>query len=153
MAKRKTSAPVDPEQVEIERLTAIYQGLPPKQFALAQGLIIQAARLRVRLDKLWAELTEKVKNALEKKELGKIPALLNRNFDLRLEVCRTSISAMNRKMVELARSAGASAKFTGSGGAIIGTYEDEAMFQRLTAVCKEHGIEVVKPAIVTEGVL
>ena len=59
MAKRKTSAPVDPEQVEIERLTAIYQGLQPKQFALAQGLIIQAARLRVRLDKLWAELTEK----------------------------------------------------------------------------------------------
>ena len=59
MAKRKTSAPVDPEQVEIERLIAIYQGLPPKQFALAQGLIIQAARLRVRLDKLWAELTEK----------------------------------------------------------------------------------------------
>ena len=101
----------------------------------------------------WAELTEKVKNALEKKELGKIPALLNRNFDLRLEVCRTSISAMNRKMVELARSAGASAKFTGSGGAIIGTYEDETMFRRLTAVCKEHGIEVVKPAIVTEGVL
>ena len=47
------------EQVEIERLTEIYRGLPPKQFALAQGLIIQAARLRVRLDKLWAELEEK----------------------------------------------------------------------------------------------
>ena len=49
----------DPEQVEIERLTDIYRSLPPKQFALAQGLIIQAARLRVRLDKLWAELQEK----------------------------------------------------------------------------------------------
>ena len=48
-----------PEQTEVERLTEIYQGLPPKQFALAQGLIIQAARLRVRLDKLWAELEEK----------------------------------------------------------------------------------------------
>jgi hypothetical protein len=59
MAKRKTSVPVDPEQAEIERLTEIYQELPPKQFALAQGLIIQAARLRVRLDKLWAELQEK----------------------------------------------------------------------------------------------
>ena len=59
MAKQKTSVPADPEQAEIERLTAIYQGLPPKQFALAQGLIIQAARLRVRLDKLWADLQEK----------------------------------------------------------------------------------------------
>ena len=48
-----------PEQLEVDRLTEIYQGLPPKQFALAQGLIIQAARLRVRLDKLWAELQEK----------------------------------------------------------------------------------------------
>ena len=47
------------EQREVERLTAIYKGLPPKQFALAQGLIIQAARLRVRLDKLWNELNEK----------------------------------------------------------------------------------------------
>ena len=47
------------ELKEIARLTEIYKGLPPKQFALAQGLIIQAARLRVRLDKLWAELEEK----------------------------------------------------------------------------------------------
>ena len=59
MATRTTSAAVDPEQAEIERLTEIYRELPPKQFALAQGLIIQAARLRVRLDKLWAELVEK----------------------------------------------------------------------------------------------
>ena len=47
------------EQKEIDRLTEIYKELPPKQFALAQGLIIQAARLRVRLDKLWVELQEK----------------------------------------------------------------------------------------------
>lgn len=56
---KRESAEVSPEQAEINRLTEIYQGLPPKQFALAQGLIIQAARLRVRLDKLWAELQEK----------------------------------------------------------------------------------------------
>ena len=49
----------NPEQMEVERLTDLYKELPPKQFALAQGLIIQAARLRVRLDKLWAELEEK----------------------------------------------------------------------------------------------
>lgn len=48
-----------PEQLEVDRLVELYKDLPPKQFALAQGLIIQAARLRVRLDKLWAELEEK----------------------------------------------------------------------------------------------
>lgn len=46
------------EQLEIERLTEIYRGLPPKQFALAQGLIAEAARLRVRLNKLWADIEE-----------------------------------------------------------------------------------------------
>ena len=46
------------ENSEIKRLTEIYKGLPPKQFALAQGLIAEAARLRVRLDKLWEDLTE-----------------------------------------------------------------------------------------------
>ena len=57
--KPARSVKKSPEQAEIDRLTEIYRGLPPKQFALAQGLIIQAARLRVRLDKLWAELEEK----------------------------------------------------------------------------------------------
>ena len=46
------------ENSEIKRLTEIYKGLPPKRFALAQGLIAEAARLRVRLDKLWEDLTE-----------------------------------------------------------------------------------------------
>ena len=47
------------EQLEIDRLTEIYKGLPPKQFALAQGLIAEAARLRVRCNALWEDLQEK----------------------------------------------------------------------------------------------
>ena len=59
MAKKKTIIQEkDPEQLEVERLTAIYQGLPPKQFALAVGLIAEAARLRVRCDKIWTDLQE-----------------------------------------------------------------------------------------------
>ena len=44
------------EQKEIDRLTAIYKNLPPNQFAVAQGLIVQAARLRVSLDDLWKDI-------------------------------------------------------------------------------------------------
>ena len=44
------------EKKEIKRLTEIYTTLPPKQFALAQGLIAEAARLRVRCDALWNDL-------------------------------------------------------------------------------------------------
>ena len=47
------------EQLEIDRITEIYKGLPPKQFALAQGLIAEAARLRVRCNALWEDLQEK----------------------------------------------------------------------------------------------
>ena len=46
------------EQAEIDRLTEIYKNLPPNQFAVAQGLIVQAARLRVRLDMLWTDIVK-----------------------------------------------------------------------------------------------
>ena len=52
MAKKIT------EKSEITRLTKIYKDLPPNQFAVAQGLIVQAARLRVRLDQLWKDIQE-----------------------------------------------------------------------------------------------
>ena len=47
------------EATEVKRLTKIYKGLPQKQFALAQGLIAEAARLRVRCNQLWTDLQEK----------------------------------------------------------------------------------------------
>lgn len=52
MAKRIT------EKSEVERLLAIYDNLPPKRFAVAQGLIAQAARIRVNLDRLAADIEE-----------------------------------------------------------------------------------------------
>lgn len=52
MAKKCT------EKSEIKRLSDIYKSLPPNQFAVAQGLIVQAARLRVRLNQLWEDIQE-----------------------------------------------------------------------------------------------
>ena len=40
------------------RLLAVYDVLPPRQFATAAGLIVQAARLRVQLDDLAADIAE-----------------------------------------------------------------------------------------------
>jgi len=99
----------------------------------------------------WAQLTREVRAAFERRDFGRVPALLNRNFDLRCEVCSNAVSRKNRRMVELARSVGASAKFTGSGGAIIGTYEDERMYTELVRVLKQDGINVLKPEIVNTG--
>lgn len=50
---------VDKVQAEIDRLNEIYKDLPSNQYAVAQGLIVQAARLRIRLDTLWADIQGK----------------------------------------------------------------------------------------------
>ncbi len=98
----------------------------------------------------WADLTCRMRQALENKDFSAVPLLMNRNFDLRSEVCSSSISAKNRRMVEIARNCGASAKFTGSGGAIVGTFEDEAMFEKLKKELKFFDVEVIKPHIVNQ---
>ena len=43
---------------EIRRLERVYRQLPENQFIVAKGLIEQAARLKVRLDVLWADIVE-----------------------------------------------------------------------------------------------
>ena len=50
-------------------------------------------------------------------------------------------------MVELARGLGASAKFAGSGGSVIGTYRDEEMFHRLKRAFEAERCAVIKPQI------
>lgn len=95
--------------------------------------------------KFWADLADQVRGCLLKQQMDKIGPLLNANFDKRREIYQ--ISAGNIQMVETARSVGASAKFCGSGGAIVGTYEDEAMYERLVAALQPLGIRVLKPVI------
>lgn len=95
--------------------------------------------------KYWADLAVEVRHYLVNRQLDRIPDLLNRNFDKRRELYK--ISEGNLRMVEAARSVGASAKFTGSGGAIVGTYRDDAMYDALVAKLEPMGIKVFKPGI------
>lgn len=94
----------------------------------------------------WAEMTEKFREALDKKDNRLMHDLMDENFDLRKNL--VPVSKGNVEMVELARSVGASAKFTGSGGAIIGAYTDEMMYNRLHDIMRNNDIEVIKPNIV-----
>ena len=50
-------------------------------------------------------------------------------------------------MVEAARSVGASANFTGSGGAIIGTYKDDVMYESLKIRLSAIKANIIKPEI------
>lgn len=99
--------------------------------------------------KTWTDLTDQVKDLLEKGQFDGLPELLNLNFDIRRQVM--DISPQNLEMIQVARDVGASAKFTGSGGAIIGTYEDEAMFDALRIRMDQLNIEVIKPNIVSSS--
>ncbi len=94
----------------------------------------------------WGQITEEFIIALENGDHETMHNLIDENFDLRNNL--VPISKGNIEMVELARSVGASAKFTGSGGAIIGTYKNELMYSKLNDLMSSHGIEVIKPNIV-----
>ena len=94
----------------------------------------------------WAEIAAEGRAALVKKDYTKFNRLIDENFDLRLAIY--DVGRGNLEMIEAARSTGASANFAGSGGAISGVYEDNAMFERLVQVMKPLGIAVLKPQIV-----
>jgi glucuronokinase len=93
----------------------------------------------------WAGLAHRVRDMLVEGRGREIGPLLNENFDLRRRLYQ--LSQGNIDMVEAARSVGASAKFTGSGGAIVGTYEDDAMFEKLKAALEPMKVAVIKPQI------
>lgn len=76
---------------------------------------------------------------------AEIGPLLDANFDRRRSIFR--LDPRNIDMVERARSVGAHAKFSGSGGAIVGVYEDEAQYERLCAVMTGANIAVFKPKV------
>ena len=93
----------------------------------------------------WATLAQQGRDLLSQGKGQELGPLLNRNFDLRKSIYR--LSPGNLDMIEAARSAGASAKFTGSGGAIVGIYDGEEMFERLITTLTPLGIKVLKPII------
>lgn len=92
-----------------------------------------------------ASLAEKGKELLVQNDLATLNKLIDRNFDLRTKIM--NISASNMQLVETARSCGASAKFAGSGGSIIGFYNDNEMLTRLIIELKKINARVIKPFV------
>jgi glucuronokinase len=92
-----------------------------------------------------ATCAEKGKEAIENKDYDTLFGLINMNFDLRCKIM--NISASNMELVNTARSCGASAKFSGSGGAIIGMYKDDNMLQKLMIELKKINARVIKPYV------
>ncbi|MBO7721604.1 MAG: GHMP kinase [Kiritimatiellae bacterium] len=97
----------------------------------------------------FADIAQRGRDALVAGRQDEIPGLVNANFDLRDRIF--NVSDENRRMVTVARGAGASAKFAGSGGAIVGTYEDDAQFTALSKALAEIGCRTFKPVIASKA--
>ncbi len=92
-----------------------------------------------------ADIAEEGKQAILKRDIKRLNELINENFDRRREIM--NISESNLQLVQTARDCGASAKFTGSGGSIIGIYQDDDMLTRLVVELKKIKARVIKPYI------
>lgn len=92
-----------------------------------------------------ADVARDGREALLRQDTEALHTLVNRNFDLRARIF--TISDRNQNLVNMARSCGASASFTGSGGSIIGIYRDDAMLNRLFVELRKVNARVIKPYV------
>jgi glucuronokinase len=93
----------------------------------------------------FAELAARGRAALLNRDTEQLSALIDENFDTRRSIYNLPDWQIN--MVETARRCGASAKFAGSGGAVIGVYRDEAMFKEISDRMAEIGSKTIKPIV------
>ena len=95
------------------------------------------------------QIAQKAKDAhvaLKEGRPDDLHELMNQNFDLRCQIYNVPDS--NKKLINEARSCGASAKFAGSGGTIIGIYKDDDMLNQLFVKLKKYNARVIKPFVV-----
>jgi len=133
--------------------------LPPLYVAFSteagEPTEVTHAPLRVRYDQgdeavhaamqRFAAIASEGRDALLTGDHERFGQLMDENFNVRRSIM--NLSPTHIDMVETARMVGVSAKFAGSGGAIVGTYRDEEQFRRLKAVLNNIGCEVIRPAI------
>ncbi len=96
--------------------------------------------------KRWADLAQQARDLLAAGRGAEIGPLMDANFDLRARLL--NISPGNRSLVETGRALGASVKFAGSGGAVVGCYDgDPKRLERLTAAYAAMGAKLIVPEI------
>jgi len=99
----------------------------------------------------WAEIANEGKTVLERGEHRRLADLMNENFDVRRRILGDAvIGAANLELIEVARRLGRPAKFSGSGGAVVGTYETPEQFEQLAIEYGARGHSIV--AVTLDGV-
>ncbi|MGH9844292.1 MAG: mevalonate kinase family protein [Blastocatellia bacterium] len=125
-------------QSELAEASEVFHNDIRKRYDGGETLVVNAM-------KTFAELAREARTCLLERDHARLGELMNRNFDTRRTIY--NLNPKHIRMVELARGIGASSKFAGSGGSIIGIYKDEAMFERLKAAFEAESCAVIKPII------
>ena len=92
-----------------------------------------------------AALAAQAREAVLARDADLLARLIDENFEMRRSIYQLPRGQV--QMVDVARQVGASAQFAGSGGAIVGSYRDEAMFKTLLDALGKIGCRVLKPLI------
>jgi glucuronokinase len=93
----------------------------------------------------FRDLTDRGREALMRGDWDGLHEIMNANFDLRRTIM--NIAPENLRMIEAARAVGASAKFAGSGGAIVGLYHSARQYRELVDALGAVRCSVVRPMI------
>ena len=91
-----------------------------------------------------APVAASAREALLDRDVERLGRLMDENFDTRRLY---NLPSWQVQIVETARCCGASARFAGSGGAIIGTYRDETMFEQLGHELGALDSRVIRPQV------
>lgn len=92
-----------------------------------------------------ADLAATARTLLERGDLDGVAAAVDANFDLRQRL--GTLDPAHAEMVHVARAAGASANYAGSGGAICGFVPSEDVRDRVTDALAAIGCNVIKPTV------
>ncbi|MDX2031831.1 MAG: GHMP kinase [Blastocatellia bacterium] len=125
-------------QTELAEPSEVFHNDIRKRYDSGEPSVVEAMNT-------FADLARQARECLLQRDHATLAGLMNRNFDTRRAIY--NLNPKHIRMIELARELGASSQFAGSGGSIIGTYTDEAMFDRLRRAFEAESCAVIKPAV------
>jgi glucuronokinase len=140
------------ERIDPKLLPSLYLAYKP-ELGKVSGQVLNDIRLKydqgdrfvIKILKKLMSNAEAGRKAILEGNRDLLNKLMDNNFDLRSRIM--NISEENLQMIRTARACGASAKFAGSGGSIIGAYSGEEMFLSLINELDKIDAVVIKPII------
>lgn len=139
--------PIDPSRLppfyvawrtDLSELSSVYHNNLKARYNAGDRDVLEAMDF-------WADLTVRARKAIDAGDWTELARIMDANFDRRAAVSR--ISPENLRMVEAARRCGVCAKFSGSGGAIVGICPDDETFARLSAELGKISVKTIRPRI------